>query len=242
MIGSNKHSEIFLKARKNELEYHDHLYKNLASHSPSTRLQKPVKLIMDTASALLRNTQKPISILDLGCGMGRNSIPLAQMLSTGDTITCVDILNSALQQLHAYAQDEQVHECIIPIQADVEKFEITEEKYTFIFSVSCIEHVSSTESFKQVIKRIQNGTAAHGINCLMLYSNVRWIDMKNNKDIEPLVELNLNTQETLSLLKKRYNTWGIQKLYVKPWKADMIQEGKHISFEASCICLVAKRK
>jgi 2-polyprenyl-3-methyl-5-hydroxy-6-metoxy-1,4-benzoquinol methylase len=54
-----------------------------------------------------------LQVLDLGSGVGRNSIPIAQkIVNTGGTVTCVDLLDSALTTLQVYSKEHGVFEVI----------------------------------------------------------------------------------------------------------------------------------
>ena len=52
-------------------------------------------------------------MLDLGSGVGRNSIPIAQKIKNASgTVTCVDLLDSALTKLQIYSKEHDVFEVI----------------------------------------------------------------------------------------------------------------------------------
>ena len=56
--------------------------------------------------------QNNLQVLDLGSGVGRNSIPIAKNKNTSGTVTCVDLLNSALTKLQIYSKEHDVFEAI----------------------------------------------------------------------------------------------------------------------------------
>jgi len=60
---------------------------------------------METMALVNQSGGGPITVLDLGCGVGRNSIPIASSLQgRGGKVVCVDILQSALDKLHEYGE------------------------------------------------------------------------------------------------------------------------------------------
>ena len=62
---------------------------------------------------------KEDSVLDLGCGVGRNSIPIAEKLKhRNGKVVCVDILDSALNNLIKYSKKHLISQfiCVIFIQ------------------------------------------------------------------------------------------------------------------------------
>lgn len=235
--------EHFKKARLSEKKYHDELYNTAVLFKSGTWLANPVELVINSFKSQLKHNKDNINVLDLGCGVGRNSIPIAKMIKNKNgTITSIDLLKSAILKLKIYSRLHNVENAIIPIQADAEHFNIKKHSFDFIFSVSCVEHVSSKKALKTVISRVINGTKFNGSNCLMMYSNVKWLDAKSKKEVKPIVELNLDTNETLIMLKELYAEWNLKELFVKPWEAKMKQKNKTILFKTDCICLVADHK
>lgn len=54
-----------------------------------------------------------MSVLDLGSGIGRNSIPLAKSLKRRDgRVACVDLLESAIKKLIDYSKEYEVQQYI----------------------------------------------------------------------------------------------------------------------------------
>lgn len=95
-----------LDIRSKEKEYHDHCYENYKLFEQGSWLHKPVQTILDLFSNF--DDRDEVNVLDLGCGIGRNSIPLVEKLGERKgTIVCVDLLESAIDKLHYYQ-----HECI----------------------------------------------------------------------------------------------------------------------------------
>lgn len=68
--------------RSKEKAYHDHCYDNYQLFEQGSWLYKPVRTILETFTTL--HETEEINILDLGCGVGRNSIPLAKALGDRD--------------------------------------------------------------------------------------------------------------------------------------------------------------
>lgn len=59
--------------RSEEKKYHDYCYENNKLLAEGSWLFKPVQTVMDTLPLLYN--QDNLHILDLGCGVNRNSIP-----------------------------------------------------------------------------------------------------------------------------------------------------------------------
>ena len=96
--------------RQEEKKYHDLCYEQYKLFEAGSWLFKPVKTVMDLMNHF--DGQNNLQVLDLGSGVGRNSIPIAKNKNTSGTVTCVDLLNSALTKLQIYSKEHDVFEVI----------------------------------------------------------------------------------------------------------------------------------
>ena len=96
--------------RQEEKKYHDLCYEQYKLFEAGSWLFKPVKTVMDLMNHF--DGQNNLQVLDLGSGVGRNSIPIAKIKNTSGTVTCVDLLNSALTKLQIYSKEHDVFEAI----------------------------------------------------------------------------------------------------------------------------------
>ncbi|HDR8054248.1 TPA: class I SAM-dependent methyltransferase, partial [Bacillus cereus] len=168
--------------RQEEKKYHDLCYEQYKLFEIGSWLYKPVKTVMDLMDHF--EGQNNLQVLDLGSGVGRNSIPIAQKLrNTSGTVTCVDLLNSALTKLQTYSKEHDVFEVIKTEQAAIENYHIDSNAYDYIVAVSSLEHVKSKEDFKKVLHSMKQGTKNGGINCLIINSNIQEIDLKTNEEL-----------------------------------------------------------
>ncbi|EJQ51336.1 hypothetical protein IEQ_02276 [Bacillus cereus BAG6X1-2] len=126
--------------RQEEKKYHDLCYEQYKLFEAGSWLYKPVKTVMDMLTYF--RGQKDLQILDLGSGVGRNSIPIAQkIMNTGSTVTCVDLLDSALTKLQVYSKEHGVFEYIKTELSAIEDYYIPPNTYNYIVAVSSLEHV-----------------------------------------------------------------------------------------------------
>jgi len=76
--------------RTEEKKYHDYCYDNYTLFEAGSWLHKPVKTVIDLLPML--EGKEEVKVLDLGCGVGRNSIPIAEkMKKSGGKVVCVDL-------------------------------------------------------------------------------------------------------------------------------------------------------
>uniref|UniRef100_UPI001020DD52 class I SAM-dependent methyltransferase n=1 Tax=Bacillus albus TaxID=2026189 RepID=UPI001020DD52 len=189
--------------RQEEKKYHDLCYEQYKLFEIGSWLYKPVKTVMDLMDHF--EGQNNLQVLDLGSGIGRNSIPIAQIIKNyNGTVTCVDLLDSALTKLQTYSKEHDVFEVIKTEQTEIENYHIDSNAYDYIVAVSSLEHVKSKEDFKKVLHSMKQGTKNGGINCLIINSNIQEIVLKTNEELEALIEINLPTDEMIHLLKSIY--------------------------------------
>ncbi|MBJ8005170.1 MULTISPECIES: methyltransferase domain-containing protein [Bacillus cereus group] len=226
--------------RQEEKKYHDLCYEQYKLFEAGSWLYKPVKTVMDMLNYF--EGQKDLHILDLGSGVGRNSIPIAQkIMNSGGTVTCVDLLDSALTKLQVYSKEHGVFEYIQTEQSALEDYYISSNSYNYIIAVSSLEHVRSIEDFKKVLHSMKNGTKSDGINCLIVNSNIQEIDLETNQALDALIEINLSTKEMIHTLKDVYTEWQEVQVEIKNLTYDIVRNGTHIQLNTNAITFVMQK-
>ncbi|EMA6342957.1 class I SAM-dependent methyltransferase [Bacillus cytotoxicus] len=227
--------------RKEEKKYHDLCYEQYKLFEAGSWLYKPVKTIVDMMQYF--DDQAQVKVLDLGCGVGRNSIPIAQkIIRGGGTITCVDLLDSALSNLIINSKKYHVSEAIEPIQSAIENFPIQPDSYDYIIAVSSLEHVNSTEAFQKALLLIKRGTKQNGINCFVINSNVQEFDIETNEERDVLIEVNLPTETMLDILKSTYKGWKEIHMKVKELSYNITRNEKSIQLKTNAITFVVQKR
>ncbi|HHT7155203.1 SAM-dependent methyltransferase [Bacillus thuringiensis serovar andalousiensis] len=220
--------------RQEEKKYHGLCYEQYKLFEIGSWLYKPVKTVMDLMGHF--EGQNNLQVLDLGSGIGRNSIPIAQKIrNTSSTVTCVELLNSALTKLQTYSKEHDVFEVIKTEQAAIENYHIDSNAYDYIVAVSSLEHIKSEEDFKNVLHSMKKVTKNGGINCLIINSNIQEIDLKTNEELEALIEINLSTEELIRLLKNIYKGWKEVKVEIKELAYNIVRNERHIQLKTNSI-------
>ena len=169
---------------RNEVKkYHDYCYENFDLFEEGSWLFKPVKTLIDLLP--LFESVDNVQVLDLGCGVGRNSIPIAEAVQKKNgKVMCVDLLDSALIRLIEYSKKFGVEEVIQPIKADIGEYKIIANEYDLIVAVSTLEHVESPEKLEYVVRKMAQGTKQNGINCIVVNSEATEIDIETNEILD----------------------------------------------------------
>lgn len=226
--------------RKEEKKYHDYCYDNYKLFEEGSWLHKPVKTVIDLIS--LFDGKDDLSVLDLGSGVGRNSIPLAQAIKeNGGTVVCVDLLDSALQKLNQYSEEYEVQEVIQTEKADIGNYDIKPNNFDFIVAVSSLEHVQSEEVFGKVVQRMADGTKYNGINYIIVNSEVEEIDMDTNKKLDALMEINIPTEEMMNKLRQIYDGWELLNIIVKPLEYKIFRNEKSVLLKTNAITYAVRK-
>ncbi|WP_068648190.1 class I SAM-dependent methyltransferase [Paenibacillus antarcticus] len=165
--------------RTEEKKYHDHCFEHYTLFEPGSWLHKPVKSVIDLLEHF--NDRRDLKVLDLGCGIGRNSIPMAEILKNRNgRIVCVDLLESAIEKLNNYSKEYGVEQGIETVLSEIEHFDIKEAEYDVIIALSALEHVSSEEALIRKLHEMTVGTTCNGINCIIINSNIREVVKESN--------------------------------------------------------------
>ena len=183
--------------RESERKSHMKQYSDESIYGDGSWLKKPVKTICDLLP-LFQDYQE-IRFLDLGSGIGRNSIPIAQYFkNVSCTIECVDILDFAIGKLEENARKFDVISAIKGIVMPIEAYAITENKYDLIMAISALEHIDGKASFRRKLMEINRGIRDNGIVCFVINSNIVEIDRATGKKLSPQFEVNLSTYRRIT--------------------------------------------
>ncbi|WP_127499327.1 class I SAM-dependent methyltransferase [Paenibacillus glycanilyticus] len=229
----------FLQARTEEMKYHEKFYAEHELFAPGTWISKPVKAIMDTFVLLDPNQMR---VLDLGSGVGRNAIPIAQAIKASNgKVTAVDLLPSAVEILRDNAEKYEVQNNLEAVIADVEHYRIPAQSYDYIIACSSLEHVSSVDAFRTVIDRMIEGTRSRGIHAILMSTQTEELDHSTGVVAEGLIELNLSTDDAFHLLRECYDGWEIVLERVIPQAVQEIKYGKSIEYRGNWLTFIVRR-
>lgn len=191
----------------------------------------------------LLEDKENLKILDLGAGVGRNSIPIAKALKkNGVKVVCVDLLDSAINHLRNNSKQHDVEQEIIPVKADIDNYKIFQDTYDLILAVSSLEHISNEPMLDQVLDHVAEGTKIGGINGIIINSEVQEIDRETGKKLEAFIELNLSTKEIIEKLKKHFHDWKWLKQIVRPQEYLIKREEREVILKTKAITFIARKE
>ncbi len=202
--------ETLNSIREAEKASHIEIYSTAKLFEKGSWLQKPVKTVMDLLP--LFSKYEELNVLDLGCGVGRNCIPIAeQFKSILCRIDCVDILEFAIEMLRKYSIEFGVSDMINGTVSSIEDYQIVDNAYDLIFAVSALEHVASADSFERKLVEIHNGLKNNGVACLIINSEIVEVNKDNGTELIPQFEVNLKTSDLTEMLEKVFSNYKVLK-------------------------------
>ncbi len=224
--------------REQEAAYHEACYSKHALFAPGSWLHKPVKTVLDGLEYL--QEREALRVLDLGSGVGRNAIPIARAIAPrGGTVVCVDLLQSALDQLARYSEQHGVREGIETRLSDIDHFEIGEAVYDYIVAVSTLEHVSSEEIFMRKLGELARGTTTGGAVCLIIGCNHREVVTDTGRELDPMFEVLLSTEQLLAAIGDAYRGWNVKRFHIKPLAFDIERDGRAVKLYSDVVTFLA---
>lgn len=227
--------------RESERNSHIAMYSIDELYKDGSWLRKPIKTILDIIP--LFNDYKKLNVLDLGCGVGRNCIAIAQEYKEIPcVIDCVDILELAIEKLQLNAKEHNVFRSINGIVKPIEDYSIGVSKYDLIIAVSALEHIDCEKSFVNKLVEISKGVRANGIVCLVINSDVKEYDKSTGEEIPAQFEVNLTTEELQATLNQIFGDWSIIKSNVQEQQYDIPRENLISDLKTKVVTFVARKQ
>lgn len=228
------------RIRENEKKSHTEIYQKETLYSSNTWLGKTIKTVKELVPYF--EDYEIIRALDLGAGVGRNSIFLAEQFRDKDCrIDCVDLLDIAIDKLKQNAAVHSVDNSINGITQSIEDYIIAPDSNDLIMAVSALEHVDSEESFVSKLKEIEEGIRDHGIVCLIINSEINEINIETSQELEPQFEVNISTEKMKNMLSDVFKNWTVIKESIVNQKYEIPRDGITSRLTTNVVTFVAQR-
>ena len=221
--------------------YHSSYYARHALFEKGSWLEQCEPEVLNIVNNNLSD-DKPIKILDLGCGVGKNAIPISRILKQRATITCVDILPTAITTLKKNAQKFSVSSAITGIVSPIESYPIPTSSYDLILANSVLMFLDTRDAVKSVLEDMIHGTKNDGINYISLSCDVSERDMTTQK-IEPnITELPFSFEETRTWLQTIYIGWKCILENGTPYSEHYVRDGKELLWTTTFLSVAYQKK
>jgi len=239
--GVGRMDERLKRIRESERKSHIEIYTDEKLYATDSWLKKPIKTVRDIIP--LFEDYRSLRVLDLGSGVGRNSIYVAECFRDRDCrVDCVDLLEIAIEKLHENAKEHNVEASIRGIQQSIEEYTIGADSYDFIMAISALEHIDTEESFRKKLLEIRNGLRQKGVVCLVVNSEVREKNADTGEVVDAQFEVNLPTAKMQEYLKEVFKGWDVLKTAMTAQEYDIPREGFVSRLSTNVVTFVARKE
>lgn len=198
--------DSIVEIRRAEAQSHTQIYTEAKLFQKGSWLHKPVQAVLDVLPQFDGYTS--FRGLDLGCGIGRNCIPVAEHFKNVNCrIDCVDILPLAIEKLQENAVGYDVVEHIHGIVSSIDDYEIEANTFDLILAISALEHVDSEAAFVDKLHQIRDGLRNNGVAILLLNTNVQETDKCTGEKLQPQFEVNWNGDSLVAVFDEVFGCW-----------------------------------
>ena len=228
------------KIRKAEKKSHEEMYTRYELFKKGSWLEKPVKAVMDLLPLI--EEKESINILDLGCGVGRNTISIAQYYKDNNCkIDAVDLLELAIKKLKNYSIYYGVDSMINGITSSIEDYNISNNKYDLILAVSVLEHLNSIDTLLKKLYEIREGIKINGYVCFICNSNIEEINILTNKNLSPQFECIFSDKELDNMIIEVFKDFELLKKTLKRQTYNIPREKEIIKMNTDVVTYVLKK-
>lgn len=227
-------------SKKNEENnrYYQNFYSSHTLFRKGSWIEKPEERLIQLVKDHLV-TKKNVRVLDLGGGVGRNAIPIAQLIaSNGGIVECVDFIPMSIEKLREYSKNYGVEKTVVGIVGDAETYPVTKHHYDLIISCSVLMHFSSKTTIISAMDRMRDGTVRDGFNYISIGTDITELDTKTNTLMEPDTETPLTSEEAIIMIKKVYQKWQLISLSVENYKEQYEKKGTEVLWNANFVIAI----
>lgn len=237
------------KARQETIAYHEDYYTRHALFDSDSWLARPDQDMMDLAAKnrlywRLLSNQVPLQILDLGAGVGRNAVPLAQYLQANEIkaqIDCFDVLDTSIDLLEQNSTRYGVDKYINTRVVDNDYVELEPESYDLILAISVIEHCLGLDKVKRLLNQLAKGVRKNGYCQIEITTDRSLIDLNTKECLPTSVETPMSEVQVQSLLTEAFRDLKIIKMSSFEYHEDLIKDGREVHWSSRQTAFLASR-
>lgn len=230
---------VFAEGRAETLRYHEDLYASTPLGAADSWLLEPDQLVLKAIE--LSRGANPILAFDLGAGVGRHTIPMAQGLAAGSKVIAVDVIPSAIAHLKTNCAAAGVSDMVTPVVRDLEKFTFdTSMVAGLIVGFSAVEHVSSISAMRALLCRCAAATAPGGLVALGIFAD-RIEELADGTIRPALVEFELDSTTVHTMLDEAFSSWIIEYTHTGAEHVPEKREGIPYKLESTLIQFIGRK-
>jgi 2-polyprenyl-3-methyl-5-hydroxy-6-metoxy-1,4-benzoquinol methylase len=210
---------------------------------PDSDLMKLLEEKLTSGSDRIRLHQSQLRILDLGCGVGRNAVPMAQALHKAQIeaeIIAVDLLHQSIDLLNQNSSKHRVGHLITGIVADNDEFVIEPQSYDLIAAISVIEHCAGKANVRKLLNAIADGLKPGGIAKIEMTTDRNVVDLDSQLPVPTYVETPLTESEVLQMLCAAFVSFAKLSSNVFPYQETLEGDGKRILWRSKQVSFAAR--
>jgi SAM-dependent methyltransferase len=224
--------------RRETVRYHEDFYARHELFVEGSWLHKPSPFVMRSLASI--EATGPVIAVDLGAGVGRHTIPVAERLPEGSLVVAVDLLPLAARRLHENAVAAGVRDRVQAVVADLDHVVLAPGSVDWLVSVSALEHATNLAMLERVLRRCQEATRPRGLNCLIIGTDKVEIDF-HGRARPARVEFELTTDDAQALLERVYATWDRLDQSSAVFAVDEDRDGETYTLRTTNLRLLARR-
>lgn len=229
------------RARAETISYHTQYYTKHKLFESGSWLESPDPKIPELIKRF--SSTPSCRVLDLGAGVGRNAIALAEALPGDARIDAVELIETATDLMSEYARQRGVTDKVVVINEDFETVSFPNEEFDLVLGISTLEHSSNQDNLVSLISRAQSWTKKGGLHFISFSTGRQVVDHDTGESIETLVETRLQTEPWLAELTRLYGGWNVEFLgSVAPYREVLNYNGKKVIWSSNEIELMAYKR
>lgn len=226
---------VFHRGRSETIRYHEELYAHAELGVPGSWLARPHPLVL--AGLWTARESGPIVAYDLGAGVGRHTVPMAQGLADGSRVIAVDLLQTAIDRLRTNCARAGVEDAVVPVVHDLETFDPADDA-GLVVAFSAIEHVSSVEAMRRLLTRMASMTHPGGVHVIGVVCD-RTEVAPNGTSRPAIVEFPLTSEAALAVVDRTYSGWDVRRRTTRPSRVAETRDGERYEMISTLVELVA---
>lgn len=190
--------------RHETVRYHEEFYATHDLFVEGSWLYRPSPFVLRSLDHIA--SSRPLVAVDLGCGVGRHTIPVAERLPSGSYVVGLDLLPVAAERLKENVLAAGLESAVQAVVADLDNVALAPQSLDLLVSVSALEHAADLSALERLLLHLQEATRPGGLHCLIIGTDKVEVDAAG-RSRPARVEFALGQSAAESLLARIYENW-----------------------------------